>query len=105
MAVDLRISGVATDTVGMLGESLGLKWGGRFSKPDPGHFELLTNGAPDAGSDAGDGGDSLFIYGGDPSPVDASSAYDVSADDPEASSIFPYLLLGLAALIVIEVVW
>jgi hypothetical protein len=134
LAVDLRMNGIAADTVGVLGESLGLRWGGRFSKRDPGHFELSASGVQDTGSDTAGGSYSLPI---DTSSTSAGSAddyglsagytqdagssawddgyyssfdstdsmYDVSADDPEASSIFPYLLLGLAALIVIEIVW
>jgi hypothetical protein len=31
--------------VGAVGEALGLRWGGRFSRPDPGHFELTGAGA------------------------------------------------------------
>jgi hypothetical protein len=40
LAVDLRFNGVSANTVGVLGESMGLRWGGRFSKRDPAHFEL-----------------------------------------------------------------
>lgn len=28
--------------IGTIGESLGLRWGGRWSKPDSGHFELIV---------------------------------------------------------------
>ncbi len=52
LAVDLRFSGVSANTVGVLGESMGLRWGGRFSKRDPGHFELmdLTSYVPTRGN-------------------------------------------------------
>jgi hypothetical protein len=40
-AVDLAIVGRGTwAEVGSAGEAVGLRWGGRFSKPDPVHFEL-----------------------------------------------------------------
>jgi peptidoglycan LD-endopeptidase CwlK len=37
-----KISWIPTDyeTAGTVGESLGLKWGGRFHKPDRPHFEI-----------------------------------------------------------------
>jgi peptidoglycan LD-endopeptidase CwlK len=50
LAVDLSWSGVSQSYVGQLGESFGLRWGGRFNRPDPGHFELGTaTAAPDDG--------------------------------------------------------
>lgn len=90
LAVDLRMSGVSANTVGALGESMGLRWGGRFSKPDPGHFEMLASASQDTGSATWDDG------GG--ASLDTSSA-----DGLDISSIAPFLFLGLAALIVIEI--
>lgn len=47
LAVDITLSGGRANisTAGAIGESLGLTWGGRFSKPDPGHFELRSGAA------------------------------------------------------------
>jgi hypothetical protein len=43
LAVDLAFTGRSSwSEIGAMGESLGLKWGGRFSKKDPPHFELPT---------------------------------------------------------------
>ncbi len=44
-AVDLSVVGGTWAQVGAAGEALGLRWGGRFSKPDPGHFELASGAA------------------------------------------------------------
>jgi hypothetical protein len=87
LAVDLRISGVSASTVGALGESMGLRWGGRFSKPDPGHFELLASASQDTGSATWS---------------DGASSDNRSADGVDLNSIAPFLFLGLAALIVTE---
>jgi D-alanyl-D-alanine carboxypeptidase-like protein len=37
-------SGVLWAKFGEVGENLGLRWGGRFPKPDPGHFEYVHKG-------------------------------------------------------------
>lgn len=50
LAVDLSWSGVSESYVGQLGESLGLRWGGRFTQRDPGHFELTSDAARGGGS-------------------------------------------------------
>lgn len=45
--------------LGLIGEQLGLRWGGRWKKPhDPGHFELVRRQphATDTGSDIPGGG-------------------------------------------------
>jgi hypothetical protein len=81
LAVDLRISGVSASTVGALGESMGLRWGGRFSKPDPGHFELLARASQDTGSSTWEGG-----------------------DDADISSLATIFILGLVAVVVIKII-
>jgi D-alanyl-D-alanine dipeptidase len=44
LAVDLAFTGrTSWAEIGAMGESLGLKWGGRFTKKDPVHFELSTS--------------------------------------------------------------
>jgi hypothetical protein len=48
LAVDLSWSGGTSAQVGAVGEVLGLRWGGRFSRPDPGHFELTGVGIASA---------------------------------------------------------
>jgi hypothetical protein len=54
-AVDVAIVGKSSsklwDVVGEEGERVGLRWGGRFNRPDPVHFEL-TAGSLSAGSSA-----------------------------------------------------
>jgi hypothetical protein len=55
-AVDLVATGGDSDAVQIIGEvaeSYGLKWGGRFSHPDPVHFELQAGSSTDEAS--GDG--------------------------------------------------
>ncbi len=42
LAVDLSKSSGTWAQVGEVGESLGLRWGGRFNKPDYPHFELVA---------------------------------------------------------------
>lgn len=37
---DFRFSERQWEAIGVLGEQLGLRWGGRFSRPDPVHFDL-----------------------------------------------------------------
>lgn len=37
---DWNPSGPAWETIGQIGESMGLKWGGRWTTPDKPHFEL-----------------------------------------------------------------
>jgi hypothetical protein len=96
LAVDLRISGVATDTVGMLGESLGLKWGGRFSKPDPGHFELTDAATPESADD------STSMSADDSAP----GWYDDSAvtDEPSVSGGV-WLVAGLLGLLAVVLIY
>ncbi len=48
LAVDLVSTGARSSSIsaaiGEAGEAQGLRWGGRFSKPDAVHFELPTSG-------------------------------------------------------------
>lgn len=40
LAADLSFRGpMSQESIGKLAESMGITWGGRFSKPDPGHFQ------------------------------------------------------------------
>lgn len=41
-AFDVKITKGSLDQLGQLGEAIGLRWGGRWSKSDPFHFELPT---------------------------------------------------------------
>lgn len=41
-AFDVKVTKGSLDRLGVLGESLGLRWGGRWTKADPFHFELPT---------------------------------------------------------------
>jgi hypothetical protein len=49
LAVDLVPTGIRTSNassiMGEEGERAGLQWGGRFTKPDPVHFEMPDSGA------------------------------------------------------------
>jgi len=43
---DWNPTGLHWVTLGKLGESLGLEWGGRWSKPDRPHFQIPSAAAP-----------------------------------------------------------
>lgn len=88
LAVDLSWSGVTQSYVGQLGESYGLRWGGRFSRPDPGHFEL-TNGAA--------------AYTPAPAPL-VNAPVVPAGGGGEPSRAGEYLALSLVVLLVVRLI-
>jgi peptidoglycan L-alanyl-D-glutamate endopeptidase CwlK len=93
LAVDLSWSGGTSAQVGAVGEALGLRWGGRFSRPDPGHFELTGAGAS-----------SVVTFEAAPrasaqTPIYASQGAGLDAPQPD-DTIF-YLLIAVAAVALI----
>jgi hypothetical protein len=89
-AVDLTWSGGTASQVGAVGESFGLRWGGRFSRPDPGHFELTSGSASIAAA-----GDSASPAQYPPNPIQLPPIYAGQAQTNNSNVLLAALVVAL----------